>query len=157
MADNIKEALGDKADDPVDLGDDGFSPDQFKSHEMIFVGAPTWNTDQEESRTGTEWDDVMQDGLPSLDGTPVAIFGLGDSTGYADYFCDAIEELHDNFQKAGAKMVGYTPDNVYPGISSKSIRDGKFLGCPIDVIEAEPDADERIISWAAQAVGEAGL
>ena len=29
-----------------------------------------------------------------LNGKPVAVFGLGDQISYADYFCDAMEEVY---------------------------------------------------------------
>ena len=107
-----------------------------------------WNTDADESRSGTAWDDVLGSisgrqrsqflrhnepvklhpagrcirsyqartehiciltiaaglffdlliaGL-NLSGKPVAIYGLGDSVSYGDYFCDAIEEIHRHVQ-----------------------------------------------------------
>ncbi len=30
----------------------------------------------------------------NLEGKPVAVYGLGDSVGYGDYFCDAMEEIY---------------------------------------------------------------
>ena len=38
-----------------------------------------------------------------LSGKVVAVFGCGDSQGYADNFCDGIEELHDAFRIAGGR------------------------------------------------------
>ena len=29
-----------------------------------------------------------------LSGKPVAVYGLGDSVGYGDYYCDAMEEIY---------------------------------------------------------------
>merc|ERR1719247_2896898 len=45
--------------------------------------------------------DCGAEGLAEYDG-----FGVGDSAGYGDYFCDAIEEVHRTFASAGCKMVG---------------------------------------------------
>lgn len=54
-----------------------------------------------------------------LSGKPVAVFGLGDSVGYGEYFCDAMEELYSTFKAAGAKMVGHWPADDYQHEDSK--------------------------------------
>ncbi len=58
---------------------------------------------------------------PGLDlkGKPVAVFGLGDSIGYGEYFCDAMEELYSSFKASGAKMVGHWPADGYQHEDSK--------------------------------------
>ena len=56
-----------------------------------------------------------------LTGKVVAVFGCGDSQSYADNFCDGIEELHDAFQAAGAKLVGYVDESGYSYGESKSV------------------------------------
>merc|ERR1719504_274606 len=77
-------------------------------YDGLIVGAPTWHTGADEQRTGTAWDDYFEE-IRGLDlcGKPVAVFGVGDSAGYGDNFCDAIEEMHGAFEAAGAKMLGY--------------------------------------------------
>merc|ERR1712086_1025878 len=45
---------------------------------------------------------------------------------------EAIEEIHDVFSSAGAKMIGYVPTEEYQFEASKAVRDGKFLGLPLD-------------------------
>ena len=54
--------------------------------DSIIVGAPTWNTDEEEERSGTEWDTWLYSSLPKLDlsGKKVAVFGVGDQQSYTD-------------------------------------------------------------------------
>ena len=57
---------------------------------------------------GTAWDNLLDDNKGvDLAGKSVAVSGCGDSQGYGDNFCDGIEELHETFAAAGAKMVGY--------------------------------------------------
>lgn len=41
-------------------------------------------------------------------------------------------ELHDKFKSAGATMCGYVSTEDYTYDSSKSEKDGKFLGLPLD-------------------------
>merc|ERR1712037_1064926 len=118
---------------------------------MGIVGCPTWNTGADEYRSGTSWDDLLDDikGV-DLKGKPVAVFGCGDSQGYGDNFCDGIEELHNTFQAAGAKMVGYSDASGYDFSESKSVKDGKFLGLPLDQDNEGDQSEERIASWVEQ-------
>ena len=39
--------------------------DEIKGLDSIIVGAPTWNTDAEEERSGTDWDAWLYDTLQS--------------------------------------------------------------------------------------------
>lgn len=100
IADKLKEVLG--ADGPMNLAD--VDAEKMTGYDMIVAGAPTWNTGADTERSGTSWDEFLYNDLKTIDlsGKKVAIFGLGDSVGYSYNFCDAIEELHDNFQKRGA-------------------------------------------------------
>jgi len=117
----------------------------------LIVGAPTWHTGADEQRSGTGWDDYLDEirGL-DLGGKPVAVFGTGDSAGYGDNFCDAIEELHSTFAAAGAKMVGYTDASGYQHTESKSDQDGKFVGLPLDQDNEDDMTEDRVKKWVAQ-------
>merc|ERR1719261_188686 len=77
--------------DAVDIGDlDG---DGVAAFDGLIVGAPTWHTGADTERSGTAWDEFIYGDLASLDlsGKKVAVFGVGDSAGYADNFCDAMD------------------------------------------------------------------
>lgn len=50
----------------------------------------------------------------------VAVFGLGDSLSYSDYFCDAMEEIYTLFKGTGATMVGHWPAEGYQHEDSKA-------------------------------------
>ncbi|KAL9139752.1 flavodoxin [Amphidinium carterae] len=121
------------------------------SYDGLIVGCPTWNTGADEYRSGTAWDDLLDDirGL-SLSGKPVAVFGCGDSQSYGDNFCDGIEELRETFKAAGAKNLGYVDASGYEFEESKSVRDGKFLGLPLDQDNEAEMSEERVAAWVAQ-------
>jgi len=155
-ADIVKEKMGDKVSDPIEIGE--VEPSALLEYEGFIVGAPTWHTGADVGRSGTAWDDVL-DEIASMDlsGKPCAVFGLGDSVGYSDNFVDAIEEVHDSFAKAGCKMVGYTPTDDYVFDDSKSVRDGKFLGLPLDYDNEDDKADSRISQWVEQLSKEMAL
>jgi len=138
-ADFIASAAGLEAKSIDDVGE----AKEFEGFDGIIAGVPTWNTGADEARSSTAWDDMLDD-IRGLDlcGKPVAIYGLGDQVGYGDNFCDAIEEMHSTFEAAGAKMIGYTDSGGYEDFSdSKSVKDGKFLGLPLDG-DNEPDKSE---------------
>merc|ERR1711985_224407 len=121
-------------------------------YDGLIVGLPTWNTGADSERSGTAWDEYLEE-IKTLDlcGKPVAVFGVGDSVGYGDNFCDAIEELHNTFQAAGAKMIGYVPDSGYEFYAdSKSVKDGKFLGLPLDGDNESDMSEDRIKTWVDQ-------
>ena len=68
----------------VDIGD--LAGSDVAAFDGLIVGAPTWHTGADTERSGTAWDDFIYGDLTSLDlkGKKVAIFGLGDSSGYSD-------------------------------------------------------------------------
>merc|ERR1712187_803915 len=92
----------------------------------LIVGTPTWNTGADEYRSGTAWDDVIDDikGV-DLSGKKVAIFGCGDSDGYVDA-------------------------SSYNHAESKSDKGGKFLGCPFDEDNESDMSEERAKAWIEQ-------
>jgi flavodoxin I len=126
-------------------------------HEAIIVGAPTWHTGSDTERSGTSWDEWLYQTLPNMDfiDKKVAIFGVGDSGGYADNFCDATGELYDCFTARGAKIYGMTPEQ--DGIEyeeTKSVRDGKFVGKTFDEDGYSDESEQRADDWINQLKGE---
>tara|TARA_B110000977_G_scaffold190364_1_gene261073 strand:- start:566 stop:886 length:321 start_codon:yes stop_codon:yes gene_type:complete len=95
-----------------------------------------------------------------LDGKPVAVFGLGDSSQFSENFCDAIEEIHDTFATAGAEMIGYvaakgTNDiQGYKFDHSQAVRDDKFLGLPLDEDNESDYSEGRVKGWTKQLINE---
>ena len=139
--------------DVIDIGDADM--DGLLRFDGLIVGAPTWNTGSDEMRSMTDWDDKFDSIRElSLKGKPVAVFGLGDSCGYGDYFCDAIEELHDAFESAGGKMIGYVSPEGYDYTDSKSVRDGRFLGLPLDATNEDDLTEDRVKAWKKQLASE---
>jgi len=120
-------------------------------YDGLIVGTPTWNTGADEFRSGTTWDDYLEE-IAALDlkGKPVAVFGCGDSQGYGDNFCDAIEEMHSTFAAAGAKMLGQVDASGYSYSESKSEQGGKFLGLPLDQDNEDDQTEGRVSEWVAQ-------
>ena len=151
--------LGESADEVEALDVDeikGSMDDVFGKYDSLIVVTPTWNTGAETERSGTAWDEVYygeMDGLSYvLNGKNVAIFGLGDQSGYGENFADATGELYDVFESKGAKLnFGFTSQEGYEHEASKSIRgDDKFCGLICDNANQEDFSEERVNSWISQ-------
>jgi len=134
---------------------DDVSAEDLAEYDGLIVGAPTWNTGADEYRSGTSLDDYLDD-IKALDlsSKPVAVFGCGDSQGYGDNFCDVIEEIHSTFKAAGAKMIGGVDASGYEYDESKSVKDGKFLGLPLDQVNEEDQTEGRVGAWVEKLRGE---
>merc|ERR1719316_1082095 len=106
----------------VDIGD--VDVETIKACDSLIVGAPTWHTGADSERSGTAWDEFLYGDLTGLDlsGKKVAIFGMGDQSGYADNYCDAMDELASCFEKQGATIVGAWSTDGYEHEDSKSVR-----------------------------------
>ena len=150
---DIAERLHDilpSAESPKDLADVS-DVNEFTSLDGIICGIPTWNTGADSERSGTAWDTLLEDiGSLNLNGKKVAIFGLGDSSTYTENFCDAMEELHSYFVKAGASMVGYVSKSDYTFEESKSVIGDSFCGLPLDEDSESDMSDDRLVNWSNQ-------
>ena len=135
--------------DAQDIGDVGAGIADFDG---IICGAPTWHTGADTERSGTVWDEFIYGELEGLDlaGKKVAIFGLGDSGGYGDNFCDAMDELATCFKARGAEIIGSVSTDGYEFEESKSVAGGKFIGLACDE-DNQPDmSEERVGAWISQ-------
>jgi flavodoxin I len=152
-ADWIQQKFSGDISDPTDIGEADIS--DLSGFDSLIVGAPTWNTGADEGRSGTAWDEVLEE-IAELDlsGKKVAVFGCGDSSSYGDYFCDAIEEVYSTMKGAGATMVGSVDPSGYDFAESKSIIDGKFCGLPLDEDNESDMTEDRIAAWCEQIAGE---
>merc|ERR1711924_200553 len=118
----------------------------------FIIGAPTWNTGADQERSGTAWDEFIYGDLTGLDlkGKKLAVFAVGDQAGYADNFCDAMDELYSCFTGQGAEHIGMVSNDGYEHEESKSVRDDKFLGMPFDEDNQPEMSEDRAKAWIAQ-------
>jgi flavodoxin I len=136
--------------DMVDIADlDGESVAAFDG---LIIGAPTWHTGADTERSGTAWDDFIYGDLETIDlsGKKVAVFGCGDGGGYADNFCDAMDELASCFSARGATLIGSVSTDSYEFEESKSVSDGKFVGLATDEDNQSDMSEDRVNAWVDQ-------
>ena len=145
IADQLKELLPDAGLQDVD---EMSSARELEVPGSLICCIPTWNTGADEARSGTAWDQCIEE-IPSMNfaGKTIAIVGLGDSASYGDYFCDAMEELYTAFSKAGANIIGKVPTDGYTFNESKSVLNGMFCGLPIDEDNESDLSHERLLNW----------
>jgi len=138
----------------TDIGD--ASVDDIKAADSLIIGAPTWHTGADSERSGTAWDEFLYGDLTGIDlsGKKVAIFGMGDQAGYADNYCDAMDELESCFKKQGAEIVGAWPTEGYEHEESKSVRGDNFVGCAFDEDNQPDESEGRAQKWVEQIKGE---
>merc|ERR1719333_1065553 len=151
VAGYVAEATGLEA---VDIADaDG---ETIQGHDSLIVGAPTWHTGADTERSGTAWDEFIYGDLASLDlkGKKVAIFGVGDQSGYSDNYCDAMDELKSCFTAQGAEAIGSWSTDGYDYTESKSVEGDKFVGLACDEDNQPELSEERAKAWVAQIKGE---
>ena len=84
--------------------------------------------------TGAAWLDALG---PAFAGKKVAVFGLGDSVGFADTFCVAAETLAAAARDAGATLVGDV--------------------LKLDESNESDKTDGRSAEWVAKVKAEAGI
>lgn len=120
--------------------------DKMSHYDCLLLGSSTWGF-------GDIQDDWDLSGLERLDlsGKKVALFGTGDSSSYSETFCDALGQLAEAVEKAGALLVGNKVDSSnYCFDSSVSEKDGFFCGLAIDEDNEPEKTNARIAEWTKQ-------
>ena len=145
VAELIKEQLGSRASDPVDVT--RFDPADIVNYEALILGNPTWHIGQMQD----DWEDAASNyHTPAMSGRVVALFGCGDQAGYPDTFGDALGRLWDIIEPAGPTLVGRWAVDGYSFEESAAVRDGAFLGLVCDN-DSQPElTEERVEQWCQQ-------
>ena len=145
VAEKIRQVWGGDEVAIKDIVDAGV--EDFEKPTKIIIGSSTWHDGQLVSG----WD-MFIDELDEVDfsGKKVAIYGLGDQIGYADWFCTAIGILGKKVQERGATLIGSWPNDGYEFEDSEGFADGKWMGLPLDETNQSELTDGRLEKWIAQ-------
>ncbi len=144
IAEQIAKSLGVDKEDVYDIGKT--SIDKISCYDCLLLGSSTWGFGDIQD----DWDLSKLEKL-NLRGKKAAIFGTGDSSSYPDTFCDAIGQLAESVEKAGALLVGNKVDSSdYSFDSSVSENNGFFCGLAIDEVNEPEKTDSRITEWTKQ-------
>ncbi|MDF1574442.1 MAG: flavodoxin [Bacteroidales bacterium] len=145
IASQIQEAFHDDHIEMVNAEE--LTEELFLSFEQIIMGVPTWF----DGELPNYWDEFVP-ALEDLDlnGKKIALFGLGDQTGYPENFLDGVGIMAKILEAQGATLVGFTSTEGYDYESSRAERDGQFLGLAIDYENQGSMNKPRIASWVDQ-------
>jgi flavodoxin I len=127
-------------------------PEQLAQHELLILGTSTWDIGELPYDWQRWWPNFDQ---LDLSGRSVAIFGLGDQSGYPDTFCDAMRVLYDKVIERGACVTGGWSTEGYQYEQSAAVIDSVFVGLPIDEMNQPELTHERVTAWCAWVLAQA--
>ncbi|NJK38703.1 MAG: flavodoxin [Oscillatoriales cyanobacterium RM2_1_1] len=146
IAEKIQEAIGDSVCDLYSMEDDFDDFNDFLKYDYLLLGCSTWGAGEVQN----DWREPLFDmeiEKPDFSGKTVAVFGAGDCACHGKNFAAALGTLHDQFQALGAKMVGAVSIEGYSFEKSAAVRDGQFVGLPLDEVNESDKTDQRIADW----------
>lgn len=126
---------------------------QAEQFATLIFGISTWDFGELQEDWESSWDDIAE---LNLKGKTVALFGLGDQLGYADWFQDALGLLHDELAILGCQFIGYWFNQGYEFNQSKALiaDDEYFVGLCLDDENQFDLTDSRIEQWCQQVKAE---
>ncbi|WP_010136739.1 flavodoxin [Ochrovirga pacifica] len=131
--------------------------EDFESYDLILLGLSTWYDGDLQS----DWEDFFEE-FKTIDftGKKVAIYGLGDQIGYAEYFIDGVGILAEVVIENGGEVVGKWSVEGYKHTESKAIIPNDtayFYGLALDNDNESELNEERINQWIEQVKKEFNL
>ena len=150
-AEKIQAALGEELVDTFNIKDTSLSKAQ--SYDILIFGISTWDFGELQEDWESSWDDVAH---LNLKGKVVALFGLGDQLGYADWYQDALGMLHDELAPTGCKFIGYSSTDGHEFVKSKALTNDEsaFVGLALDDENQFDLSEQRINAWTEQILAE---
>jgi len=122
-------------------------PEKMAEFTNIILGTSTWGV-------GDLQDDMIEfaEGIAGVDlkGKVVALYGLGDQSGYGDTYCDGMGELYQKLQGKGCKIVGFVSTEGYDFSASKAAEGSEFVGLALDQMNQDDKTEERLNAWVAE-------
>ncbi|GAC16966.1 flavodoxin FldB [Aliiglaciecola lipolytica] len=127
-----------------------------QTFDVLLFGISTWDFGELQEDWESSWDDIKH---MNLKGKTVALFGLGDQIGYADWFQDALGMLHDELAVLECEFIGYWPNQGYEFAHSKGLTPDKshFVGLSLDDENQYELSEQRISQWCEQLLTEIQL
>ncbi|SNY54758.1 flavodoxin II [Arsukibacterium tuosuense] len=126
---------------------------RMADYQLLILGLSTWDFGEIQEDWEAHWDEISS---VDLRGKTIAIYGMGDQLGYAEWFIDAVGMLHDAIAPQSPDRIGFWPTSGYDFIASKALTtDGElFYGLALDDENQYEQTDERLNSWVSQILTE---
>jgi flavodoxin I len=130
------------------------TPADLANYRLLILGVSTWGIGDLQD----DWD-IHLNLLEQVDfsGKKVALFGLGDASGYPDSFLDAMGALYQAVRKQCVETIGHWPAADYLFTASRAMIEGRFVGLALDADNEDHMSRKRISQWVDQLTSEAGL
>ena len=148
IAEKIRDEIGAERCDLYSMEEDFDDVDDLLKYDYLLLGCSTWGAGEVQNDWREPQFDMEVD-KPDFSGKPIALFGPGDCQGHSKHFVGALGTLYDQFKALGARVVGAVSTDDYSFEKSPSIRDGKFVGLPLDEVNESDKTDRRIADWLA--------
>jgi flavodoxin I len=120
--------------------------------DLLVLGTSTWGI----GGLQHDWDAFIWElDRADLSGKNVALFALGDQVTWAETFVDSMAIVFETAVKRGAAVIGSWPTSGYTFARSKAVREGRFVGLPLDRMNQRELTADRVRAWASQVLAEA--
>lgn len=119
-------------------------PSELTDYDLLLLGSSTWGVGELQD----DWDEFLPK-MSGLDfsGKKVALFGVGDQSGWADTFVDAVGIIYEEMVRLGAVIVGGCSIAGYDFSCSRAVVDGSFVGMAFDQDNQSDLTMARISAW----------
>ena len=139
----IQNKIGEENIDIIDVYD--FDISDFNKYENIIIGLST----RQDGHLVSAFDDIQSD-FKEIDfsGKKIALYGLGDQFGYADYFIDGVGIIGNYIIAQGGNVVVEWPTDEYDFEESKADKgNGFFMGLALDEDNQDDFTEARLDKW----------
>ncbi|MEO0853263.1 MAG: flavodoxin [Cyanobacteria bacterium J06648_11] len=146
IAEKIQQQIGEDRCDLYSMEEDFDDVDDHLKYDYLLLGCSTWGAGEVQN----DWREPLFDmevEKPDFSGKTIALFGPGDCQGHSKHFVGALGILYDQFKVLGANIVGAVSAEEYSFEKSTAIRDGQFVGLPLDEVNESEKTDQRIADW----------
>lgn len=146
IAERIQVEIGAEICDLYSMEEDYDDIDDLLKYDYLLLGCSTWGAGEVQNDWREPLFDIEVD-KPDFSGKTIALFGPGDCKCHGNHFVGALGLLYDQFKALGATIVGAVSPEGYSFEKSTSIRDGQFVGLPLDEVNESDKTEQRIIDW----------
>ncbi len=127
--------------------------EDFAGYDLLVFGTSTWGF----GGLQHDWDAFIRElDRADLSMRPVAVFASGDQRVWSTTFVNSMGIVYDKLVERGARVVGRWPVDGYDFDESLAVRQGRFVGLPLDRMNQRDLTEGRVREWVAQLRSEAG-
>lgn len=122
--------------------------DNMEDFDLIYICTPTYGRGELEDH----WADVIEElENKDLSSKYVALLGTGDSIVHGDSFVNTLSSMYEILEKTNCTFLGNRVSvDDYSFEESTAIREGYFIGLPIDEMNEYELTEDRIDRWINQ-------